>query len=234
MASWLTALLQPEGSDVGLIKCESRSRVELRRLNQGRFICKHIRMGGWKYPLYRLVNGTPACREWRRALQLGRLGIRVCQPLALVEGSPMLWGEQALILPYVDGMPLNHLIKTQTDGPMRRAVAAAVGAQAGGLTALGLVNRDHKANNLIVDEACRSRGAEPVLIDPAGVRRYRSHLQVHRMFARLFQTAFAAGPVTIRERLTCLQNALKADPSLAPPGPRRLANLARRIRAVVK
>ena len=101
----------------------------------------------------------------------------------------------------------------------RALVAAALGRQIGRLTAAGLINRDHKASNLLIDARCLA-GEQPILIDPAGLRRRpwwggQGGRRVWRMLALLRKTAREAGPVSPREQLRCLRAALQADPTLA-------------------
>jgi len=143
------------------------------------------------------------------------------------------------VFPFVVGRTLNDWIEqappadewTDDLRELRCRLARAVGRQIGVLAAAGIINRDYKPTNLIVDEACQYRGAEPIMIDPA-VRRRRCARQVYQMLAVLVRSALAVGTVTPREAVLCLRSVLEADSSIARAQPHRLRTVARRVKAI--
>lgn len=147
-----------------------------------------------------LVRASPAWRELRAFARLRRAGLRLPEPIALVGDGRA--GRQWLVMPCVNAPALDEVIADPKLEPAtRRRIARAVGEQVGRLLRAGLVNRDHKASNLLIDTRCRDLGEPPILIDPLGVRR-RDPIRVgrvHRMFARLLETAVKAGGVSKRE-----------------------------------
>ena len=101
--------------------------------------------------------------------------------MALAQRRPAACDSQALLLPFVEGTPLDHFV---ADAPtpsqwshdyraLRLRLATVVGRQLGCLLADGVINRDHKLSNLIMDDQCRDESLEPVIIDPLGLRRWR-------------------------------------------------------------
>jgi len=166
----------------------------------------------WVFKVYRrqswwkmLLRVSPAWREWRLARHAAKApGVRVSVPIALVTLSRT---EQALVLPYVEGEAMHHLVTSCTDRATRLKLAAAVGRQVKALLDAGLVNRDCKLSNLIADVRCMDDGDVPVMIDPLGVQRKRSGDQVFRMWATLLRTTLREGPISVREGLTCLKEA---------------------------
>jgi tRNA A-37 threonylcarbamoyl transferase component Bud32 len=211
-------------------KDDTRSLVQLRVLGDRRWVVKRYRAPALKTFVYHLVRQTPAWREWRHARTLRRLGVRVLEPTALVHERGGCQWSQALITPHVPAPTLKQWVHDQRNSSessaamreQRRRVAQSVGHQIGTISASGLSNRDHKATNLLIDERCAAGQQPPLLIDPAGLRRRQSDQAIYRMLALLAQTAERGGPITLREKLTCLRRVLKRDSSLARDERRRL------------
>lgn len=172
------------------------------------------RQSWWKM----LLRVSPAWREWRLARRAATVrGLRVSVPVALVTLSRT---QQGLILPYVPGEAMHHMMATCADRELRLKLAAAVGRHVRLLLENGLVNRDCKPSNLIADARCIEHDDLPVMIDPLGVRATRSDAQVLRMWSTLLRTAREAGPVSVREGLTCLRAGM-GDTALAREVARR-------------
>ena len=211
-------------------KDDSRSLVRLVRCGGHAFVIKQYRVEPWKTWCHHLVRRTPAWREWRYAGVLACAGRRVSLPLALVHRYRFGGWWQTLTYPYVKGLSLQLWlgINSSLDPSdprkvaMRLRMAEAIGRQLGLIIAAGLINRDHKTGNLIVDSACEQEGEEPVIIDPARVKRRWSDRQVYRMLELLWWTTWRSGDSTQRERLACLRAVVKADPSLASKRRHRL------------
>lgn len=220
-----------------IYKADRRSIVQRFTYGGRRWVVKEYRGGSLKRWVYHQARRSTAWREWAAANRLDRIGIRTVRPLALLHrGGP--WGcTQTLLLPHVQGVTLQQYLRDDTppdrwseeDRRRRRRVAETVGRQVGLLIAAGIVNRDHKTGNLLIDDRCIHEAAQPVLIDPAGLRRRRNDPHVWRMLARLLSTATEAGPVTPRECLVCLREALRTDSALAAGKPRRLKSAARSV-----
>ena len=100
------------------------------------------------------------------------------------------------------------------------------------MTAKGLVIRDHKPGNLVVDEACHLGEQTPVIIDQSAVRRRRGDHQVYHMLGTLLRTIGRVGPVTARQGLACLKAMRASDSSFAPDV--SLSVVARRVLALLE
>ena len=214
------------------LKSGATSRVWLHRLEgqAGRgWVVKRYGVTGVMLWVYRLMRCSRGWREWRGARRLAQAGVRCSMPLALVCDG----GGEALILPYIEGLDLARW-HAAADELQRRRVAVRIGEQIGRMTAAGIINRDHKAANLIVDAACAAGDAPPVIIDPAGLRRRRSDRQIYRMLALLYETASRLRPVPPRIAFRCLEEALRADPSIAAREKSRLRYATRAIRSITK
>jgi tRNA A-37 threonylcarbamoyl transferase component Bud32 len=219
-------------------KDDRRSLVEWFEHAGRRWLVKRYRGAPARLWIGHVLRGAVAWREARAALKLARLGLRVSEPLALMHAGGPWRCTQTLVMPYVEGTSLHNLLyyaaapaqRSPADRQRRLAIARSVGRQIGRLTAAGYINRDHKPSNLIIDDPQDAPRDQPCLIDPAGIRRRRSDQQVLRMIARTLSTAVEAGHFTAREAMTCLRGIVEADPTLAPHRPRRLRDLADRIR----
>ncbi|MEE9212636.1 MAG: hypothetical protein V3U29_08285 [Phycisphaeraceae bacterium] len=241
LVPFLERLLTAESTPIQTLKDDpNRSVVRHVAVDGRHYVIKRYRVPRWKtWLLYRLRQ-SPTWREWYGALRLVRAHRRVSAPLAIVHQPARGREAQVLILPYIEGRALERMIQDgAANHPWRESyrhkrldLARIVGTQIGRLLTAGIVNRDHKLSNLIMDRACQEHGDEPVIIDPLGLRRRRSDRQVYRMLVMLLRTSERAGPVTTRECMTCLKAVLKTDPSLARHEPRRLRAVARHILAM--
>lgn len=232
-------LVDVAGGDVAVLRVLKeelgRSTVQLVTAFQRRWIVKRYhrppRLARW-------LRRSPAWREWRGAQRLFAAGVRCNRPLALCRGAAM--SDEVLVLPYVEGACLHHLV---ADAPpparwdatyrtWRRKAAYLAGEQIARLSEAGLANRDHKIGNLIMDEACESLRAEPILIDPVGVVPLRFEAQLIRQLAILRATAEGAGHVSRVERFEVLKALVERDPNQSAAAARqRLRRLARRVEA---
>ena len=227
-------LLDGAGRLVRTMKDDRRSLVQLWALDGRFWVVKHYRGSAWKTFWYHAVGRTPAWREWRYARQLRRCGVRVIELVALVHERR--WGKwrQALVSPYVDAPNLHQwLCRPDLEPAQRRRIAQAVGRQVGQIAAAGLANRDHKVSNLLIDAACHRDRGEPLIIDPARVKRRVSDQPVYAMLALLAQTAQRARALTIAEKLACLRAALTADRSVASASQHRLRHVAGQVSEMI-
>jgi len=204
------------------LKQDERSIVTRHELDGRSWIVKRYHLPAIKRRVYGLVRRTPPWQEWSGAKILSRIGVRISPPLAIVHPD-------VLVLAYHEGASLHDWMRRTTDSEKRLNVAEQVGRQIGRITAAGWVNRDHKPTNLLIDAACETGDAEPVLIDPAGMRR-RTPDKALRMLAVMYRATPRARGISIREGLTVLRAAIRADPSLAPT---TAAALARAVLAQV-
>jgi len=204
------------------LKDDDRSTVTRRDVDGRSWIVKRYHLSAFKRLAYGLVRRTPPWQEWAGAKLLHAAGVRISRPLAVAHPD-------RLVLAYQDGRSLHDWMRETTDPRQRLTVGRGVGRQIGRITRAGLVNRDHKPTNLIVDAACEAGDAEPVLIDPAGLRR-RTSAKLLRMLAVMYRATPRAGGITIREGLTALRAAIEADPSITD---RSAASLARTVLAQV-
>ena len=188
-------------------KQDKRSTVTRHDLDGRSWIVKRYHLPAIKRWLYSIVRRTPAWQEWAGAKALQSIGVRSSPPLALA-------GHLVLVLAFHEGRSLHDWMRETTDREKRLNVAERVGRQIGRITAAGWVNRDHKPTNLIVDAACKAGEVEPILIDPAGMRR-RTPDKTLRMLAVMYRATPRARGISIREGLTALRAAIRADPSLA-------------------
>lgn len=233
MTKLLPALLAGTGQLVATLKEDARSLVQMWELEGRRWVIKRYRASAWRTAAHHLVRHSPAWREWHNARRLRRLQARVVDVLALVHDRRFGRWDQALVTACVDGPNLQQWLRRQSTTPRpgdggrrRRTMAAAMGAQFGALAARGYVNRDHKAANLLIDRACAQDGAAPLIVDSGRLERKRSDRVAFVALALLAWTAREAGPISLREQLTCLRAVLAADDHLGRGRPRRLRHAA--------
>lgn len=235
-------LMNGQAELIDTLKDDWRSHVALSHLDNDRWVVKKYLGPPWKTLWYHLVRRTPAWREWRYARQLRDAGFRVIDLVALIHDRH--WGawSQVLVAPYIDAPTLKEWIRrsppqteqSQHDRSVRHTIARTVGQQVGMISAAGLVNRDHKVNNILIDKACESGAKPPLIIDPARVKRRWSQRTVYRTLALLSRTADQAGPVTLKEKMIGLRAVLAADPSLARGARQRLRYAAAKINRFIR
>ncbi len=242
LLAWVEALTGGGVQPQRVWKDDDRSRVATVQLDGQPWIVKQYRMWPWKAWLYHRLRSTPAWREWWGAWRLAAAGCRVSRPAALVYETRSGHGTQWLVLPCVEGLSLYHWLarsrqpdeQTNNTPVQHRRLARAIGRQIGHITAAGIINRDLKPSNLIVDAACERDARPPVIIDPAGLRRRRSDKQVCQMLAAFLQATQEPGPVTRREAMACLAGVLESDPSIARDSHRRLKTVALRVLSLLR
>lgn len=222
-------------------KADGRSEVVRFVCGERRWVLKRYRTPGLRTRLLHGIRYSPSWREWRAALRLASHGVRGCPPLALIHQPEGIGCAQSLLLPFVEGERLDDVLRRgaspgagdSLEACRRLALARGLGRQMGLISRAGLANRDHKPTNLLIvpdrDGAGGVDGAQPVLIDPAGVRRRRSARAVWRMLAQLRRTAMKAGPVSLREQLVCLRAVLRTDSSLSGAERGRLRRAAEAV-----
>lgn len=199
-------------------KSDRRSIVQLAELDGRLWVLKRYRMFPLKMLLAHAFRLSPAWRELRGAALLHNAGLRAGRPLALFHHPT----GQGLLLPYIPGISLHGLLFEHhrleaCDESMRQkrlAMAAAVGRQIHRLASTGLMNRDHKLSNLIADEAALHHGADPIIIDPVGVRpRPRPRKgganasAIRQMLRILHRSLLVSGPIARAEGRACLKAA---------------------------
>ena len=224
ISCFIELLLSAELNPIETLKDDpDRSIVQRVQVTGQHFVIKRYRVPAWKSWLLHQLRQSPTWREWRGTEKLMHVGRRVNMPLATLYQPSRGHEAQVLILPYVEGASLDKIVEeappvqewSDTYRNKRIALAQAVGTQLGRLLASGIVNRDHKLSNLIMDKACEHGGQEPIMIDPLGLRMRRSDNQVYRMLAMLVRTTERAGYITPRECITCLKAFLQMDLSFA-------------------
>ena len=211
-----------------IFKEDHRSIVHRAEHGGESWVVKTYRTPRAKTSLYRLFRATPAWREWRASQKLVRAGIRTNPPLAMVYDPARGEESQILVFPYIAGVTVHQFLKDDGEQNIRRHLARAIGQQAGRMIAAGVVNRDHKPSNLIIDDACANGEHPPVIIDPLGVRTLRRDRQVYRMLSIMIHTFVRSGRIRPTEAMVALKEVLRANPSFAP-GPQRLKTVARRV-----
>lgn len=214
----IVEVVSAASSPAQVYKDDARSRV-VRVVVEGQaWIVKSHRRPPWQMRVYRRLRITPGWKEWKSARRLTGTGVRFNAPAAIVWTGPT----EYLVSLYVEGEPLYG--RLYWSAPLaglpaearrdRRSLARSIGMQIGALTAAGLINRDHKPSNLIVDAACDS-GDQPVLIDLPGVRPMRSKEQVTRMIVNLYISTEATWNIALSECVACLNGVIAADPRIA-------------------
>ena len=218
-------LLNADDAHTTVLKQDTRSRVALIQADGISVVVKTLRpsrrrmlLGGLDHAL-RFSQGW---REWRGARQLADAGVRCVEPIAITRRH----GADLILMPAIDGKTLIDHLAGECDPERRMALAGQIGQQLGRITAAGLINRDHKSRNLLIDEAAADGKAPPLVIDPAGLRQRRRTRQVAKMFALLLETA--GQTVTRREAMRCLHEAQWIDPTLV--GLRSLIDAAYRAK----
>ncbi len=124
--------------------------------------CRKETLWGWmRFVLAR----SPLHREVKGAAVLTGANVRTAVPLALCRGNRT----QCLILRHVPGRTLLEcMADANLTGAQRQRIAISIGRQLRQMGEQGVMNRDHKPSNLIVDEGV---AGEPLVtvIDAAGV-----------------------------------------------------------------
>ena len=229
-------LIDGQGQLICTMKDDHRSHVVLWQHGDHHWVVKQYRGPAWKTFWYHLVRRTPAWREWRYARLLRRIQIRVIDLWSIVHEHRFGQWSQFVISPYVSAPSLQSWLNDPANAShtnRRKRVALAVGRQVGLIAARGCMNRDHKVSNLLIDQDCEADNGEPLIIDPARVKRRWSDRSAYHMLALLSWTADRAGPVTKREKLTCLRATLSTDESLAQNQPRRLRHARSEVEAIL-
>lgn len=208
-----------------LIKSDQGTSVLKVTHNNQHYIVKQYQLSGYKKSLYQWVKRTPAWREWHGAFRLHRANLRTAIPLALIHhaanpASNPAFITQSLITPFIEGLTLGDLIKSPEHLPpdiSRIDIASAIGNQIGHMTRAQIINRDHKVRNLIINLPTLNQNTEPVIIDPAGLRKLRPGLsQLTTMLGLLKLTALQHGHVSPEEQLTVVNAITNTNPTLKP------------------
>ncbi len=238
IATLLDTLLNPHTPAIQVFKDDSRSRVCVVQGHGRAWVVKRYRLPRWKTWAYHVFRLTPAWREWLGSHRLALAGCCVSRPLALVHQRGHRSTGQTLILSLAPGQSLYHVLadskpptnRSNADRRLRRRIAQAIGQQIGKMTAAGIINRDLKPSNWVIDSAGGDAGdPQAVMIDPAGLRRRRGDQQVYAMLAGFLCATQEPGGVTLREAVACLKAVLQADPSIAERERLRLNAAARSI-----
>jgi hypothetical protein len=226
----LAAVMRESERPSHVFKNDSRSRVTLIESAGRRWVLKRQMQSGWRgalHRVYRAIGLSPAWREWRGQRRLKSLGMRVAMAAAILVDER---GAESLLSPMVEGPTLDRIRPADESPATRYRLAATLGRHAGRLLARGWVNRDHKATNLIIDPACWEGRADPIMLDAMGLRRRRGRDRACRMFAVLLRSTLLYRPVSSREAMVALREAIRADPTLSPVGSRRLRHVESVIR----
>jgi tRNA A-37 threonylcarbamoyl transferase component Bud32 len=217
VASGLAALPAPTHR----FKADDRSEVFAVDWLDKPWVTKRIFATGLRrllHPIYRALKLSPVWRERRGEQRLRAAGLRTATALAIVHDGR---GE-VLVLPRCEGESLDRFKPSGETAGLRYQLARTIGRQVGRMTAAGLVNRDYKASNLIVDEACWSGGEQPIVIDTAGVKTRRGDEPVFKMLAVLLRSTRLHRPVSNREALAAMREVLRTDGTLLRGEKRRL------------
>lgn len=210
------------GSDsYGIIKQADKSRVMYHQSKRGKWVVKQYKLEALKHKVYEISKRTPAWREWRGAQTLEKLGVRVLAPLALVDHPTGYSGgwSQTLVLPFVEGPTLADAIAepdTLMKGVNRSKLAYSIGEQLGRMTKGGIINRDHKARNLMLDTQSLQTACPPLVIDPAGLRRSVTRRKLSYMLGLLRMTCREHGVVRRTDQLRVINGFLKENTALQP------------------
>lgn len=208
-----------ESDTYGIIKQADKSRVMYHQSKRGKWVVKQYKLEALKHKVYEIGKRTPAWREWRGAHTLQKLGVRVLSPLALVDhpkGYDTGWS-QTLVLPFVEGPTLADAIAepdTLMKGVNRSKLAHAIGQQLGRMTRGGIINRDHKARNLMLDTQCLQTSCAPLVIDPAGLRRSVTRRKLSYMLGLLRMTCREHGVVRRTEEMRVINGFLNENNTL--------------------
>lgn len=212
IARYVADAQQPSESGATVLKQQADGCVVLVGNGDERYVVKLYSVQPVKAFIYQRVRRTRAWRECRGAASLTAAQVRVALPLAMVDRPSGGSWSQALVLPYIPGVSLAQWLgEEDTTEAQRSAAFEAIGRQVGKLTRGGLVNRDHKSANLMIDPSALDD--EPTVIDPAGIRR-RTPPRVRRMVAMLRQTTLRYPQVTAEDFDRCIAAARLIDPSL--------------------
>lgn len=161
--------------------------------------------------LKRWLGITRLMRQWRGAEILGRHGFVVARPLALWRGRDERGRlVESLAMERLPGKTvLRHLHDRDLAPDDESAVARQIGKDIARLARLGLVNRDHKPSNLLVQPVAGARGSVVAIIDTVAIRRSRPRAAlVHMLFELIVEPIGCGISVPLRLRLWVLRAAV--------------------------
>lgn len=208
----LDAFDQGAASLIRTFKSDGRSTVQLIEHLHHQWIVKTYHDPPLKTWLYHQLGCTPAWRELQGARHLVAAGVRVNVPALLRHRGGPLHARQLLLLHYVPGLSLYNLLyddlppdqQTIDHRLWRLKLARQIGTQVGQILAAGLIHRDYKPSNLIIDAPAAQADAQPMLIDVGSVRPGSGRDRL-AMLLTLTRSSYQAGQVTSAERLAALR-----------------------------
>ena len=243
LAELLTILATGQQKVTEALKDDHRSQVQRIELAGGLYVWKLFSgspLRRWTCRVRHWFRLSPAWVQWRGAAKLAQAGVRTAEPLALIQSRRLGPGSYGLLMPSIKGPNAHWYLKQgiqidESNGltaPRTTLLAQSIGRQIGQMTAQGLVNRDHKPGNLLVDEVCHRGEQTPVIIDQSAIRRRCGDHQVYRMLGTLLRTAGRVEPVPAKQGLACLKAMRASDPSFGSDV--SLSEVARRVLALLE
>jgi len=188
---------------VGMIRGAGEAPVVVKthRLMTGR-----DKMAAW-------VGRSRLARQARGARSLERAGIATARTILWARGLDPSGSVEILVLEFVPGVSLaHHVSRGDLTADERAKLTAALGSQIGRIAKAGLVNRDHKASNIVVRMGGTS-GPAPVVVDTVGIRRCHPRAaQVRMLFALVIELIGLGIAPCRRERVAVVRNAVLPTP----------------------
>lgn len=162
--------------------------------------------------LKRALGVTRLMRQWRGGELLARHGFAVARSLALWRGRDAQGRlVESLAMERHSGKTvLQYLAERDLPSVAEFALARALGSQAARLARAGLVNRDHKPSNLLVQPGDGNQGTVVVVLDTVAIRRARPRAAlVHMLFELIVEPVGCRVKAPLGLRLALVRAAVK-------------------------
>jgi tRNA A-37 threonylcarbamoyl transferase component Bud32 len=187
-----------------VLKREERGTVFAATIGARAVVVKCHALGRLKDHASVMAGRTRLLRQWRGTERLERAGVPSTNMLVLARGGvqPRI---EVLVMERVAGRSLLHHI---ADGGATADLADVLGEQVRSIAGAGLVNRDHKASNLIV-----APDGRVVLIDTVGVRAESSQVTArrHMLFCLIVEMVGTKTVTTAGQRMRVVRAANGGD-----------------------
>jgi tRNA A-37 threonylcarbamoyl transferase component Bud32 len=176
-------------------------------------VVKTHRLRGVREVVASALGRSRLARQVRGARMVEAAGVATAGVVVLARGTDGQGRRtEVVVLERVRGVSVaHHAARGDLGDAERRSLAHRLGAQVGLIADAGLVNRDHKASNIVVrrDDVC---GAEPVVVDTVGVRRSHPGAARVRMLFGLVVELVGLGVVPSRtDRMRVVRAAMGDD-----------------------
>jgi len=202
------------GSSARIIKQGPRGMVAvgvIRGAGEAPVVVKTHRLVGMRDQIAAAIGRSRLARQARGARLLERAGIATARTILWARGSDPAGSVEILVLEFVPGVSVaHHVSRGDLTADDRARLAVALGSQIGRIAKAGLVNRDHKASNIVVRVG--ADGPAPVVVDTVGIRRSHPGAARVRMVFGLVVELIGIGTLPSRsDRMRVVRAAIGED-----------------------